>query len=848
VGGAVSSASAAAMDVEFFVNGVLFRSGGDSSRLTVCDALDRLSPSELFAHNLKGGVFLTIFGNQFGPAGGNVTEGRIGTLSQDLIFSVSFLSNTSQPAAAPNIISFVRDLSTSSLRSSLFSSVVLVAIRPFSVVADQLLGRPLAVEFVVNSKRFRSSTLASVAVVLQIRSIYPTSIFASRSSTLTLEVDSFGQLRNNMSECSEVMIGAVYLSSPCLWISNTSVRVFVGANDDVSFSPSALSIRLWDGSKLFKSTASSGVLVMPNQAESITVAADPPSSLWTYLLSFGISLAALFLICVAVFFKQRRTKLKLKALIESRADSSYDGKCCPINLSQLMFADQEAVREGYFGSICKALWNPASTVEVVVAVKQCNAAQCKKWDMARFNVLVQDSAALAPHPNHIRLLGYCADVENPFVVMEWIQNGSIADALTHGEDVPPHVRLRMAREIAEGLAHLHKQGFSHGSIKNRNILIAQDGTAKLGDRIFAEMQRYCWDHSPHELISIELDPHAELFETLALESLPFVSPELLSRRYKLPYGSMVTGSCTESGHGSVSKPEDVYSLGIVLWSLLNWKTPFDGMTQSHIKSYISEGRNVPLSVPQRLPSGFSSDFVDLMTDCLNANPALRPTSELVSERLRSIDPSTRPVKPIDIFPVGFVSDKTTLLDCMLVAMPSERVKLELMIDKIVEFHSNSEAAIQIIRDCGLTPIEAQSISMYTFSVENGFTWQTSPFFIYNKALRLLDYETIAAWQHYSYFLLSALRKLPNIQKKVYRGLNLRLTQISHLYQKGSLVFLFIFTLFHASVTFLFVRFVGMRLRQLLPTRSTLCARSVLRPVTVPLLWRLEQVLQKTSAL
>ena len=116
----------------------------------------------------------------------------------------------------------------------------------------------------------------------------------------------------------------------------------------------------------------------------------------------------------------------------------------------------------------------------------------------------------------------------------------------------------------------------------------------------------------------------------------------------------------------------------------------------------------------------------------------------------------------------------------------------------------SPSAIRIIRESDLTPLEAQSISMYTFSVNNGFTWETSPFFIYNKALRILDFEAIAAWQDYSYFLMSGLKKLPSVQRKVWRGLNLRLTQISHLYEKGSIVrvcppFLNIFDVSHMLI-------------------------------------------------
>jgi serine/threonine protein kinase len=665
------------------------------------------------------------------------------------------------------------------------SSVVLVAIRPFSRVAELLLGRSLVVEFVVNSKRFRSSSSSSVTVVLQIRSVLPTSIFSSRATELIVHVESLWQVRNDMSQCSEVMIGATALALPCVWITNTSIRVSVSASDSIPFSALALPVQLWDGSKLFKSTANSGILVFPKHVEAAPSVVEASTSLQTYLIAFGISLGALFIVTVVVFLKQRQSKLKLKQLVENRKDSSYDGLCQPIDPSAMIFAEQEAVREGYFGTIFKAVWSAARGVDVVVAVKQRNVSQCLNWDMTLFHKIVQDSVSLQ-HPNCVRLLGFSNQVDLPQIVMEWIENGSIADLLEKGEPVPPHFRLRMAREISQGLSYLHcEKRLTHGSIKNRNILVAQDGTAKIGDRIFSEIQRHCVNSSPHEMVRIDCD--TGFSEALALESLAFVSPELLARRYKHDYRNMISGSCIGSESERVSMPEDVYAFGVILWTLMNWKTPFDGMTESHIKSYISEGTNVPLPVPSPLPSGFSQDFVDLMMLCLDRNPALRPTSEILCRRLRAIDPSTRPVEPIEIFPPGFVSDKTSLLDCMLAALPSERSKLESMIEKIIDFHSTNEGAIKIIRECGLSAIEAQSISMYTFSIENGFTWQTSPFFIYNKALRLLDFETIAAWQDYSYFLISGLKKLPSIRRKVWRGLNLRLTQISHLYQKGSQV-------------------------------------------------------------
>jgi alpha-tubulin suppressor-like RCC1 family protein/serine/threonine protein kinase len=790
VGGVLSVASSAAMDVEFFVNGVLFRSSSEESRLSVAESLQRLFPQELFAHNLRGGVFLTIFGNQFGPAGGNVTEGRIGLLSHDLMFSVASLSISSLSETK-----FIGNSQTgpSKFREVSDSTVVLVAIRPFSNLAEQLLGRPLSVQFSVNSRRFRTGTSSPIAVLLQIRNVLPTSIYASRASVLILQVDSFGQLQNNMSNCVEVMIGAVILASPCVWITNTTVRVSVSANDIVPYSAVSQSLQFWDGSKIFKSTPNSGVLILPYQEP------NPPSAEadfpFVYVYAFGISFGVLLIASVFFAVKQWQARLRLKMIIESRNDSSYDCKVRLIQPRELKFAEQEDLRDGCFGNIRKAVWNAAPGLDIAVAVKQQNKiSQCQKWDMIQFEKEVQEWAS-HQHANCIKVLGYCTQLENIFIVMEWVQNGSLADALKDEKAVPPHARLRMARELSEGLNFLHERKIAHGSIKNRNILITQDGTAKFGDRIFTELQRGCTAQLPD---SSAVDVSIDMTDTgtdVMVESLAFLSPDILAENRHLDFYRIVTGSRARFQIDSLnelapndaffSAPADVFAFGVVMWSLLAWKKPLDGMNEDEIKDCIIDGTSLPTISP--LPKGISFDYVDLMTKCLQKDPALRPTADTVSSRLRAIDPSTRPAQPIDLVPPGFISDKSTLLDCVLVAMPNECHKLEIMIAKIAKFHSTDADAIRTIEDYGLSPLEAQSISFYTFSADNGFEWHESPFMIYNRAVRTLDFNVIASWKHFSFFFISGLNKLPCVECDVYRGLDLRLTQMSHLYQKDGLV-------------------------------------------------------------
>ena len=291
-----------------------------------------------------------------------------------------------------------------------------------------------------------------------------------------------------------------------------------------------------------------------------------------------------------------------------------------------------------------------------------------------------------------------------------------------------------------------------------------------------------------------------------------------------------------------------------MWSLLAWKKPLDGMNEDQIKECIIGGASLPSVSP--LPKGISSDYVDLMTECLRKDPASRPTADIVSSRLRAIDPSTRPAQPIDLIPPGFISDKATLLDCMLVAMPNERNKLELMIEKIVEFHATDVDAICTIQDYRLTPLEAQSISFYTFSADNGFEWQESPFFIYNKAVRMLDLNMIASWQHFSFFFISGLNKLPSVECDVFRGLDLRLTQMSHLYQKDGLVcqlfelsFKYCLKLTRTPFHSFLFRFAGIRSRLPPLTRKKRSRDSALPPmVMVQLSLKYGLYMPKTSAL
>jgi hypothetical protein len=109
------------------------------------------------------------------------------------------------------------------------------------------------------------------------------------------------------------------------------------------------------------------------------------------------------------------------------------------------------------------------------------------------------------------------------------------------------------------------------------------------------------------------------------------------------------------------------------------------------------------------------------------------------------------------------------------------------IAEAAEAHIRSPSVQDLIRECGLLDLEAQSIFVYTAS-QDPFVCPNEPFpyLAYNAALR--NQCKVDDWKAYSYLLENALKKLPSTACTVYRGLNIALSESSHLYYKGNYVY------------------------------------------------------------
>ncbi len=82
------------------------------------------------------------------------------------------------------------------------------------------------------------------------------------------------------------------------------------------------------------------------------------------------------------------------------------------------------------------------------------------------------------------------DASKPFIVLEYMPHGSLADELQNRGRLPVRDALATARQVAIALADLHASGVVHRDLKPGNVLRAPDGALKLNDLGLAATMTY----------------------------------------------------------------------------------------------------------------------------------------------------------------------------------------------------------------------------------------------------------------------------------------------------------------------------------------------------------------------
>ncbi len=203
-------------------------------------------------------------------------------------------------------------------------------------------------------------------------------------------------------------------------------------------------------------------------------------------------------------------------------------------------------------------------IDRIVAIKTLSLGQ-EDDDEAEFRmrfILEAQAAGRLSHPGIVTVYDVAEDTEThaPYIVMEYVAGQTLKKLLAPGyAKVPMETALRLAQEVAEALAYAHARGVVHRDIKPANIMITEDEHAKIMDFGVAK-----------------LDLSQRTQSGVLMGTPAYMSPEQLT------------------GH-SVDGRSDIFSLGVVLYTMLVGHRPFQGNGISTIGFKVVNNNPLPLT-------------------------------------------------------------------------------------------------------------------------------------------------------------------------------------------------------------------------------------------------------------
>lgn len=265
------------------------------------------------------------------------------------------------------------------------------------------------------------------------------------------------------------------------------------------------------------------------------------------------------------------------------------------------------IAEGGMGAVYKGRSRKTGDL---VAIKIIPPATAKNTTLLKRFEREFNAASQIDHPHVVKALEYCGDPPSPFLVMEYVDGESLGQKLDREGKLSEEESKRIIVQVCQGLHRAHKHNLVHRDIKPDNVLLTQDGTAKITDLGLVK----------------GLGEGEELNLTRTGRGLGtphFMAPEQFRDAKKADY------RC------------DVYSVGATLYMMVTGQLPFDGT--GPLDCWMKKIRN-DFKPPREIVPDLSERINWAILRAMSADPDKRPKScrEFVEDLIGT---STKPPAP-----------------------------------------------------------------------------------------------------------------------------------------------------------------------------------------------------------
>jgi len=252
---------------------------------------------------------------------------------------------------------------------------------------------------------------------------------------------------------------------------------------------------------------------------------------------------------------------------------------------------QKPIGTGSYGEVFRALIKGK-----VVACKKLHIRNLKAEQVDSF---CKEASLMCQlnQPNIVQFIGAVTDPKSLCIITQFCDRGSLADLLLDNNVAMKFaLKLKFSLDAAKGMLYLHTSNpvILHRDLKSDNLLVSHDWTIKVAD---FGLTRFMSERKTMTMVGTPM----------------WMAPEV------------ITGK-------KYTEKADVYAFGIILWEILTRSEPYeDKETMQIVVEVVND------DLRPTIPAQFKdSPLVPLMKDCWHPDPNMRPSFDVIVNRLEQL--------------------------------------------------------------------------------------------------------------------------------------------------------------------------------------------------------------------